>query len=242
MSGLCEIPSCWGIPQMSVTGFAQFGEHGGQAVSGPRAWRNEAFQWQDSFYHTVGAHSLKFGATVRRHRDNFPEAIYPRGQYYVQRVPDRAAVRRLPARLSTKHAHQHRHLLAALPQHGGRTVDSGRLARDAGTDPEPRACAGNGLDGRSPKDNSISTVIFEGSTARLITAKDPAGYPQRAGLRRLQQLRPANRFRLHAEIPGRQDGVSRRLRHLLPAGTRQYVGGPGDQRSVHPANYLQSGH
>ena len=27
------------------------------------------------------------------------------------------------------------------------------------------------------KDNTISTVIFEGSSARLITAKDPAGYP-----------------------------------------------------------------
>src|SRR5262249_18189162 len=40
MEGLCQDPSCWGIPQMSVTGFAQFGEHGGQSVSGPRAWRN----------------------------------------------------------------------------------------------------------------------------------------------------------------------------------------------------------
>ena len=26
MTGLCEIPSCWGVPQMSVTGFAQFGD------------------------------------------------------------------------------------------------------------------------------------------------------------------------------------------------------------------------
>ena len=31
MQGLCDFPSCWGIPQMSVTGFAQFGEHGGQS-------------------------------------------------------------------------------------------------------------------------------------------------------------------------------------------------------------------
>ena len=41
MSGLCEDPACWGIPQMNVTGFASFGEHGGQKypARGPGAWK-----------------------------------------------------------------------------------------------------------------------------------------------------------------------------------------------------------
>ena len=81
MTGLCTDPLCWGIPQMSPTGFASFGEHGGQNVSGPRGWRNEIFEFQDSFYKTIGSHSLKMGGTVDRHHDTFPEAIYPRGSY-----------------------------------------------------------------------------------------------------------------------------------------------------------------
>ncbi len=81
MQGLCEDPRCWGIPEMNVTGFAQFGEHGGQNVSGPRGWRNEVYTWQDSFYKTVGAHNIKAGISVDRHRDTFPEAIDPRGNY-----------------------------------------------------------------------------------------------------------------------------------------------------------------
>ena len=49
MTGLCEDPKCWGIPEMTITGWAQpFGEHGGQNVSGPRGWREEAYVWQDS--------------------------------------------------------------------------------------------------------------------------------------------------------------------------------------------------
>jgi hypothetical protein len=82
MTGLCEDPKCWGIPEMTITGWAQpFGEHGGQSVSGPRGWREEAYVFQDSFYKTIGSHSLKMGAAVNRHRDTFPEAIDPRGAY-----------------------------------------------------------------------------------------------------------------------------------------------------------------
>ncbi|HWQ55798.1 MAG TPA: carboxypeptidase-like regulatory domain-containing protein [Bryobacteraceae bacterium] len=81
MKGLCALPSCWILPIMSVTGFASIGEHGGQAQSAPRAWRNEFYQWSDSIYHTTGAHNIRTGITVRRHRDNFPEAITPQGTY-----------------------------------------------------------------------------------------------------------------------------------------------------------------
>ena len=81
MQGLCENPKCWGIPQMSVTGYASFGEHGGQNVSGPRGWRNEVYSFSDSFFKTIGAHNIKAGMSVDRHRDTFPEAIDPRGAF-----------------------------------------------------------------------------------------------------------------------------------------------------------------
>ena len=81
MQGLCENPKCWGIPQMSVTGYASFGEHGGQNVSGPRGWRNEVYSFSDSFFKTMGAHNIKAGMAVDRHRDTIPEAIDPRGAF-----------------------------------------------------------------------------------------------------------------------------------------------------------------
>jgi len=177
MQGLCEFPSCWGIPQMSVTGFAQFGEHGGQSVSGPRAWRNEAFQWQDSLYHTRGAHGLKTGITVRRHRDNFPEAIYPRGVYtfngfltgspfadYLLGYP-----RNTQASIDIFSPHFRYTVVEPWFQDDWRV--SNTLTVNLGLRYE--------WQGRPvSKDNSISTVLFENGGARLVTARNPAPLPR----------------------------------------------------------------
>jgi hypothetical protein len=84
IQGLCGLPACWGVPQMVVGPFASpeggFGEHGlGQVVSGPRGWRAEVFHFSDVFSYIRGAQTIKFGTTVERHRDTFPEIIFPRG-------------------------------------------------------------------------------------------------------------------------------------------------------------------
>jgi len=81
LNGLCEQPACWGIPTFNVSGLSSFGEHGIgiQTVSGPRAWINQFFNLDERFLWTRGTHTLKFGAQYLRHRDTFPEAIYPRG-------------------------------------------------------------------------------------------------------------------------------------------------------------------
>ncbi|MPZ19485.1 MAG: TonB-dependent receptor plug domain-containing protein [Luteitalea sp.] len=83
LEGLCtEDPACWGLPQMSATGFASFGEHGqGQVVSGPRGWVNQIYELSDSMSYVRGSHHLKFGARVQRLFDDFPEAIFPRGVF-----------------------------------------------------------------------------------------------------------------------------------------------------------------
>ncbi|HEU0138347.1 MAG TPA: carboxypeptidase regulatory-like domain-containing protein [Bryobacteraceae bacterium] len=176
MEGLCEIPSCWGIPQMNVTGFASFGEHGGQSVSGPRAWRNEAYQWQDSFYHTRGSHSIKFGVIVRRHRDNFPEAIYPRGAYsfngFLTGQPFGDFLLGYPRNTQTS--------IDVFSPHFRYTVAEPWFQDDWRVTPELTLNLGLRYEwaGRPlSKDNSISTVIFDESGARLITARDPQGYP-----------------------------------------------------------------
>lgn len=81
IKGLCtEDPACWGLPEMQVSGFATFAEHGqGQAVSGPRGWENEIFSFSDTVSTVKGAHSLKLGMQVERLFDDFVEAIFPRG-------------------------------------------------------------------------------------------------------------------------------------------------------------------
>jgi hypothetical protein len=80
IAGLCQEPACWGVPEMDVSPYASFGEHGlGQVVSGPRGWRSEVFHLSDVFSYVKGAHTMKFGLTVERHRDTFPETIFPRG-------------------------------------------------------------------------------------------------------------------------------------------------------------------
>jgi hypothetical protein len=81
IKGLCEMPSCWGIPQESVTGFETFGEHGGQPQSGPRGWSNQVYQIQDVFSHQAGSHSISFGLTANQNFNNFPQVTEPRGAF-----------------------------------------------------------------------------------------------------------------------------------------------------------------
>ena len=82
IKGLCEMPSCWGIPQENVTGYQFFGEHGGvQPRSGPRGWSNQFYQLQDSFTHQAGRHSMSFGLAINQNFDNFVQVITPRGNY-----------------------------------------------------------------------------------------------------------------------------------------------------------------
>ncbi len=177
MQGLCEVPSCWGIPQIAVTGFAQFGEHGGQAVSGPRAWRNEAFQLQDSVYYTAGSHSLKFGTVFRRHRDNFPEAIYPRGQYtftgFLTGQPFGDYLLGYPRTTLTS--------IDLFSPHFRNSVVEPWVQDDWRVTPELTVNLGLRWEwaGRPvSKDGTISTVVVDAKGARLITGQNPDGYPK----------------------------------------------------------------
>ena len=84
IKGLCELPACFGVPQMVVGPFVSaqggFGEHGlGQVVSGPRGWKSQIIHVSDTYSYIHGAHTIKFGTTIERHRDTFPEIIFPRG-------------------------------------------------------------------------------------------------------------------------------------------------------------------
>ena len=177
MSGLCEDPACWGVPQMNVTGFASFGEHGGQNVSGPRAWRVEAFEAQDSFYHSIGQHSLRAGVTIRRHRDNFPEAIDPRGNFTYngfltgQAFGDYLLGYPRNTLTSIDIFSPHFRYTAVMPW----VQDDWRIT--------PDLTLNFGLrwewSGRpQSEDNSISTVVYQGQTAKLVTARDPQGLPR----------------------------------------------------------------
>ncbi|HWB97180.1 MAG TPA: hypothetical protein VG672_10770, partial [Bryobacteraceae bacterium] len=176
MTGLCENPACWGIPQQVVTGFAQFGEHGGQAVSGPRGWRNEFFQFQDSFYKTKGAHQIRFGGSYRRHRDNFPEAIQPRGQYtYTGFLTGQAFGDYLlgyPLTTVTSidifSPHLRNSYFDLWAQDDWRV--SSELTINVGLRYE---WAGR----PSSDDGSISSVLFQNNTATLVTGRDPHGLP-----------------------------------------------------------------
>lgn len=176
MQGLCEFPSCWGIPQMSVVGFAQFGEDGGQSVSGPRAWRNEAFQFQDSIYHTKGAHSLKAGLIVRRHRDNFPEAIYPRGVYsfngFLTGQPFGDYLLGYPRNIQAS--------IDIFSPHFRYTVLEPWFQDDWRVNTELTINFGLRWEwqGRPvSRDGTISTVYFDNGVGRLLTGKNPSPLP-----------------------------------------------------------------
>jgi hypothetical protein len=176
MTGLCENPACWGIPQQVVTGFAQFGEHGGQSVSGPRGWRNELYQVQDSFYHTLGAHQLRFGGAVRRHRDNFPEAIQPRGQYtytgFLTGQPFGDYLLGYPLTTQTS--------IDIFSPHLRNTYLEVWAQDDWRITPELTLNLGLRYEwaGRPASDDgSISSILYQGGTATLITGRDPHGLP-----------------------------------------------------------------
>jgi len=177
MRGLCSDPSCWGIPQMVVTAFAQFGEHGGQAVSGPRGWRNEAFQWSDSVYFTTGAHSLKAGTVVRRHRDNFPEAIDPRGQYtfngFLTGQPLGDYLLGYPRNTLTS--------IDIFSPHLRNTAVEPWIQDDWRVSSELTLNLGLRYEwsGRPvSKNGTISSVVFDSKGPRLITGQNPDGYPR----------------------------------------------------------------
>ncbi len=177
MQGLCSDPSCWGIPQMVVTGFAQFGEHGGQSVSGPRGWRNEAFQWSDSVYFTTGPHSLKAGMVVRRHRDNFPEAIDPRGQYtfngFLTGQPLGDYLLGYPRNTLTS--------IDIFSPHLRNTAVEPWIQDDWRVSSEFTWNLGLRYEwsGRPVSRNgTISSVVFDSKGPRLITGQNPDGYPQ----------------------------------------------------------------
>jgi hypothetical protein len=161
---------------MSVTGYAQFGEHGGQAVSGPRGWRNEVFQYSDSVYHTVGAHNLRFGATIKRHRDNFPEAIYPRGTYsftgFLTGNPLADYLLGKPRTTQTSIDLFSPHFRYSVVEPW--IQDDWRVTSDLTLNFGLRyEWAGRPVS----RDGSISSIIYQGGQATLITGRDPMGYP-----------------------------------------------------------------
>ncbi len=178
MQGLCENPKCWGIPQMNVTGFASFGEHGGQNVSGPRGWRNEVYQMQESLYHTAGAHSLKAGITVARHRDTFPEAIYPRGSFgyngFLTGSPFADYLLGDPYSTLTS--------IDVFDPHFRNTEVGPWFQDDWRVSSELTVNLGLRWEwsGRpTSDDNSISSVLFlPGQQAQLLTARDPGPLPR----------------------------------------------------------------
>ena len=177
MTGLCEHPACWGIPQMNVTGFASFGEHGGQNVSGPRAWRMEAFEGQDSFYHasvrtafTRARPSAAIATTFRRRsipRGNFTYNGFLTGQAfgdYLLGYPRNTLT-------SIDIFSPHFRYTTVMPY----VQDDWRIT--------PTLTLNLGLRwewaGRPvSEDNSISSVVYQGTTAKLVTARNPEGLPR----------------------------------------------------------------
>jgi Carboxypeptidase regulatory-like domain len=90
-TGLCTDPRCWGVPSMSVSGFAIFGEHGfsgpnagglgGGFKSGPVAFHSNILQVDDVMYWNNGAHSVRSGMEFDARRFGYDEALDPRGVY-----------------------------------------------------------------------------------------------------------------------------------------------------------------
>jgi Carboxypeptidase regulatory-like domain len=65
-------PNYWGIPNITIQGFSSSGIASGTFGNGTQLWKadNETFSWVDGLSWTHGAHSLKFGAEIRRDRYN----------------------------------------------------------------------------------------------------------------------------------------------------------------------------
>jgi hypothetical protein len=189
MEGLCtEAPACWGLPQIGVTGFLGFGEHGqGQAESGPRGWRNKIYELSDTVSYVRGAHHLRFGGRVQRLMDDFPEVIWPRGVFsFDGRFTNPGG----QASADTSMAD----FLLGLPRASMRSIDlfapdfrswaffpwlqdDWRITRDLTLNLGLRY----ELNGRPvSRTDTISTVDFSGDEATLVTAQDRGqfGYPR----------------------------------------------------------------
>ncbi|MCW5981359.1 MAG: carboxypeptidase regulatory-like domain-containing protein [Bryobacteraceae bacterium] len=67
----------WGIPQIGISGFSGFGDHGFL----PFIDRNDVFQFTDSMSVVRGAHTFKFGGEVRLNRFNELGNSFPRGAF-----------------------------------------------------------------------------------------------------------------------------------------------------------------
>lgn len=68
-------PAAWGIPNISIGPFSQFGD----STNGPFVSNNHIFQFVDNMSWTKGRHAVRFGAEVRRDRYNLRGNTDPRG-------------------------------------------------------------------------------------------------------------------------------------------------------------------
>ena len=80
-------PNAWGIPNVTIQGFTGGGTSGGtfgDSIQAPWIANDHTFQWIDGVSWTHGAHSLKFGAEIRRDRYNENGNQNPRGSFTFQ--------------------------------------------------------------------------------------------------------------------------------------------------------------
>jgi hypothetical protein len=176
IQGLCQLPSCWGIPIMSVTGFGAFGEHGGQPSSSPRGFRNDLFQWQDNLYKTIGSHSLKTGIAVKWHRDTFIEAITSRGSYtfngFLTGVPFADYLLGEPKQISTSPDVFDPNFRNVVVQPWFQ--DDWRVSKTLTVNLGMRW----EWNGRPTSANtSVSTILYQNGAATLVTARNPGSLP-----------------------------------------------------------------
>ena len=73
-------PSDWGVPAISFTGFSGIGP----PAEGPYRIENQIYQVVDNLTWTRGAHSLKFGAEIRRDHFNTYGNLGTRGNFVFQ--------------------------------------------------------------------------------------------------------------------------------------------------------------
>jgi hypothetical protein len=75
------IPPAWGIPSIGMSdGFSGWGDN----TEGPYTIWDHTFQWVENVSWTHGAHSIKFGADLRRTRFNETGNQFARGSYNFQ--------------------------------------------------------------------------------------------------------------------------------------------------------------
>ena len=159
-----------------VHGFASIGEHGGQTVSArePGAWRLSSTGQLLSLRRTAQPAA---GVTIRRHRDNFPEAIDPRAYFTFNGFLTGPSLRRLSAGLSPEHAHQHRYLLAALPLQALMPWVQDDWRIHAGLTLELRLALGMERPSVESEDDSISPCL-PGANGQAGDGARPEGLPR----------------------------------------------------------------